>query len=212
MKTRYAFLMITLFLVSGFQGTQYEEAMKQAIGEMNSNEHPQGLLEAANTFERISLNEPDQWLPLYYAAYAYILISYQEQELTQKDPLLDKAQGFLDKAFCLAPGESELYALQAFLYPSRITVDPMGRGMEYMGLLNQAIDKAIELNPENPRSYYLRAIITLNLPEAFGGGAGAAKPVFEKAKEKFDRFQPESSLSPDWGKEINRAELEKLNQ
>jgi len=212
MKTLSTILIISIFLASDFQGTRYEEVMKQTIEKMNRNENPEGLLEVANTFERISLNEPDKWLPLYYAAYSYILISYQEQDVTNKDPLLDKAQHFLDKAFSLAHDESELYALQAFLYPSRITVDPMGRGMEYIALLNRAIDKAIELNPENPRSYYLRALITLNMPESFGRGAGEAKPVFEKAKEKFDRFQPESSLSPSWGKKLNQAELDKLNQ
>ena len=128
----------------------------------------------------------------------------------KKDAVLDKAQQFLDKAFQLAPGESELFALQAFLYPSRITVDPMGRGMEYMGKMNQALDEAIRLNPDNPRSYYLRAITILNMPEGFGGGAASARPIFEVAKQKFYNFQPKTSISPDWGKEQNEMEMSKF--
>ncbi|HKL33443.1 MAG TPA: tetratricopeptide repeat protein, partial [Tangfeifania sp.] len=138
------------------------------------------------------------------------VMSYIDQNVDKKDPYLDKAQQFLDKAFKIAPRESELFALQAFLYPSRITVDPMARGMEYMGKMNAALDKAIELNPENPRSYYLRAITLLNMPEQFGGGAKVARPLFETAKEKFDKFEPASPIHPDWGKEINEMEMQKL--
>lgn len=130
-----------------------------------------------------------------------------EPDLTKKDPILDKAQRFLDRAFKIAPEESELFALQAFLYPSRIIVDPMGRGVEYMGIMNRALEEAIRLNPENPRSYYLRAITVLNMPENFGGGAKVAKPIFEEAKLKFNAFQPKTSISPNWGKEQNEIEL-----
>ena len=190
--------------------SKYLDAMSRAIEKMNSSETMNNLTDAANTFERISSSEKDKWLPLYYVAYSYIQISYQEQDVSKKDPYLDKAQQFIDMAFKIAPEESELFALQAFLYPSRMTVDPMTRGMEYMGIMNQALDKTIELNPENPRSYYLRAIVFLNMPESFGGGANVAKPLFKKAKEKFDNFKPASPISPNWGKEHNEMELNKL--
>jgi len=210
MKTILAFLILVSLTLTATSQNKYEQAMKNAIDKMNSDESISGLQDAANTFDRISMNETDEWLPLYYTAYAYIIMSYQEQDVTKKDPLLDKAQNSLDKAFKVSPDESELFALQAFLYPSRMTVDPMARGMEYMGLMNQALDKAIDLNPDNPRSYYLRAIITLNMPESFGGGAEIAKPIFETAKEKFEKFIPDSAIHPNWGKEVNQSELDKL--
>lgn len=83
----------------------------------------------------------------------------------------------------------------------------VGRGVEYMGIMNRALEEAIRLNPENPRSYYLRAITVLNMPENFGGGAKIAKPIFEEAKLKFNAFQPKTSISPNWGKEQNEIEL-----
>jgi hypothetical protein len=58
-----------------------------------------------------------------------------------------------------------------------------------------------------PGGTFLRAVTTLNMPEAFGGGPAAAKPIFVTAKEKFDNFKPESPLWPDWGKEHNEEEL-----
>lgn len=209
MKTMISFLLVSIFTVANAAENKYFEAMSKAVEYQKSASTIESFLESANTFERISQMEKTEWLPLYYAAHCYIIVSFMEQEVTKKDAILDKAQLFLDKAFQLAPDESELFALQAFLYPSRITVDPMGRGMEYMGKMNQALDDAIRLNPENPRSYYLRAVTILNMPESFGGGATAALPIFEVAKQKFENFKPKSSIAPNWGKEQNEQEMAK---
>jgi hypothetical protein len=209
MKTIFTILFLSVF-VAGFSQNNYEKAMLETIGKLNYAATIEDFQGTANTFERIALNETKEWLPLYYAAYSYIILSFQEPDLNKKDPLLDKAQDFLNRAFKLSAEESELFALQAFLYPSRMTVDPLNRGMQYIGLLNQSIEKAIQLNPENPRCYYLKAVITLNMPEGMGGGAAFAKPMFETAKIKFENFQPKSPLWPNWGKEINQGELDKL--
>ena len=210
MKTLLTFIFSLAVVTAIAQGKNYESAMTAALEKMKSSETVANFQQAANTFERISMTKTKEWLPLYYASYSMIVISYIDQDINKKDAYLDKAQQFLDKAFKIAPDESELYSLQAFLYPSRITVDPMARGMEYMPKMNAVLDKAIALNPENPRSYYLRAITLLNMPEQFGGGAKIARPHFETAKEKFDKFEPKSPLYPNWGKEINEMEMQKL--
>ncbi|HDR52665.1 MAG TPA: hypothetical protein ENN90_13785 [Mariniphaga anaerophila] len=210
MKTTITILFTVLFFLAQSQESQYQQAMQKAIETLNNSVSPDEYNFVANTFERISTAEPGEWLPLYYAAYANIVHSFEVENSNQKDQLLDKAQQFLDKAFKIAPEESELFALQAFLYPGKIMVDPMGRGPEYMGKIYQALDDAIRLNPDNPRPYFLRAITTLNMPPEFGGGPAVAKPIFETAKEKFESFQPATPLSPNWGKEINDMEMEKL--
>lgn len=210
MKTVITLLLSGIFFLSFATENKYQQAMTKAVEKLKYTSENKGFLEVANTFERISRNEQKEWLPLYYLAQCYIIVSYNEADATKKDALLDKAQAFLDRAFQLKPKESELFALQAFLYPSRIMVDPMGRGAEYVGKMNVALDEAIRLNPENPRSYYLRAITVLNMPENFGGGAEAAKPIFEMAEQKFESFKPATSISPNWGKEQNDAELAKL--
>ena len=121
-----------------------------------------------------------------------------------------KRSNFWTKHLKLHPTNRNCIRFRHFLYPSRITVDPIARGMEHMPKMNAVLDKAIALNPENPRSYYLRAITLLNMPEQFGGGAEVARPHFETAKEKFDKFEPKSPLYPNWGKEINEMEMQKL--
>lgn len=209
MKTTITILFTVLFLLAQGQESQYQQAMQKALNELNQATTADNFIAVANTFERISTAECGEWLPLYYAAYACIVPSFEMTDASQKDQYLDKAQLFLNKAFKIAPEESELFALQAFLYPGKIMVDPMNRGPEYMGKIYEALDKATQLNPENPRPYFLRAVTTLNMPVEFGGGPAVAKPIFETAKEKFESFQPATPLHPNWGKEQNELEMQK---
>ena len=208
--------MITLVLVSlfsvGFANEAFEKAMSQSIEKLYQSKTIPEYVEVANQFERISKSEKAEWLPLYYATFAYIMISYQEPENAKKDTYLDQAQKYLDQALVIDPNESELYMLQGFLYPSRINIDPMNRGMIYMGEMNKAFDKSLALNADNPRVYYLRATMTFHMPEAYGGGAAKALPIYEIAVEKFKLFKPKTSLSPNWGKEVCEAEYKTVQE
>lgn len=209
-------LTIILALVSmvniGFTNEAYHKAMTESIAQLFQSATITDYVDVANQFERISQMEKAEWLPLYYASYAYIMISFQESDNTKKDAYLDQAQKLLDKALAIDANESELHMLQGFLYPSRINIDPMARGMLYMEKMNTALNKALELNPDNPRVYYLRATMTYHMPPAYGGGAANALPFYKMADEKFKIFKPQTDLSPNWGKEANEAELKKASE
>lgn len=210
MKTLFIILALVTLSFTGFSNENYQKAMSQSIEQLFQANSIAGYIEVANQFERISNIEKTEWLPLYYASFAYIMISFQEPENAKKDTYLDQAQKYLDQAMVIEPNESELYLLQGFLYPSRINIDPMNRGMAYMGKMGTSLDKSLELNPGNPRVYYLRATIAFHTPEAYGGGAAKALPLYKMADEKFRNFKPKSSISPNWGNELNEAELKKL--
>ncbi len=212
MKTQIIALAFLSLSFSGMSNDVYQKAMSQSIGKLFQSATIPEYVEVANQFERISTIEKTEWLPLYYASFAYIMISFQEPENSKKDTYLDQAQKYLDQAFVIDPTESELFMLQGFLYPARINIDPMTRGMVYMSKMNEALDQALTLNPDNPRVYYLRATITSHMPEAYGGGAAKALPLFLMADEKFKTFRPKTILSPNWGKEMNEAELKKLQE
>ena len=216
MKKLFATLILVSLFSFGFANEAYEKAMSLSIEKLFQVKTVPEYIEVANQFERISTMEKREWLPLYYASFAYIMISFQEPDNAKKDTYLDQAQKYLDQAKAIDPNESELYMLQGFLYPSRINVDPVNRGMLYIGDMNKSLDKAMELNPDNPRVYYLRATIVHHTPEAYGGGAAKALPLYQAAVEKFGIFKPKTAISPNWGKELNEAELknaqEKLKQ
>lgn len=210
MKSHFISVFFVLLSLSGFSNNSYVLMMSKSIEKLFQASSIPEYIEVANQFERISKIETEEWLPLYYSSFAYVMISFQETENARKDAALDQAQKCLDQAFRIESGESELYVLQAFIYPSRINIDPMGRGAIYMGALNKSLEQALGLNSENPRAYYLRATMTLHMPEAFGGGAAKALPLLLLAKEKFEHFQPKSAIHPNWGKEMCDTELEKI--
>jgi hypothetical protein len=206
-------ILTTLFtgtLAATGQDDPYTSAMLGAIEIMEQADEPAKLVESANQFERIATAEQGRWMPYYYASYSLVVMSFEENDGGKKDQILDRAQDLLDKAMELEPEESELYTLQAFLYPSRILVDPMGRGMTYIEKMFTTLETAKSLNPDNPRIYFLEGINKLNLPPSFGGGADVAKPILEEALVKFEAFTNEDPLWPGWGEEATRTELEKL--
>lgn len=192
------------------QQDPYINAMKNAIELMENASEPGELAEGANRFERIANAEKSLWMPYYYASYCLVSMSFDEADGEQRDLILDRAQALLDMALELEPNESELQVLQAFLYPSRIMVDPMGRGMTYIEKMFTTLETAKSLNPDNPRIYFLEGVNKLNLPPSFGGGADVAKPILEEALVKFEAFTNEDPLWPGWGEDATRTELEKL--
>jgi len=177
---------------------KYKKSFKMARSE-------QDFQNLANDFERIANAESDQWHPLYYAALCYINMSFIAGKNDQKDTYLDKAQSLIDKALLIYPDESELFVLQALLYQGRIQIDPAGRGMTYSAKANEELNVAKDINPDNPRTYYLLGLNVLHTPEAFGGGPKAACPLFKTAMEKFISYLPQNVLSPTWGGERNDA-------
>jgi hypothetical protein len=209
---------LTLFLAAGLictlnaqgQEDRYVTAMLGAMEKMEQASDPSDLIESASRFERIATAEKSRWMPYYYASYSLVAMSFDENDGRKKDQILDRAQELLDKAMALEPNESELHVLQAFLYPSRIMVDPMGRGMLYIQKAFASLETAKKLNPDNPRIYFLEGINKLNLPPSMGGGVDAGKPILEEALQKFEAFTNEDPLWPGWGEEPTREELEKL--
>ena len=209
MKNLTLVLVLSLTLTSTFaQNSKYEKAMKENIDLLYSAKELSEYQKIANKFDLIANNETKEWLPLYYASFARVLMSFIEQDGDKKDALLDEAQKPLDKAFKIKEKESELLVLQGMLYQARISVSPMARGYKYSSLSNNSLGDAQDINEENPRIYYLAGMNKLNMPKMFGGGKEAALPYFKKGKEKFDKFTTSNDLMPNWGKSSNEAKLE----
>jgi hypothetical protein len=78
--------------------------------------------------------------------------------------------------------------------------DPMNRYMTYGAEAQAELDKAKELNAENPRVYILEGQDKFYTPEQFGGSKAEAKMLFEKAQKLFETYKPETSIHPNWGK------------
>ena len=154
----------------------------------------------AAKLERAATVAPADWLPRYYQAYALLINVFQSKESGDaKDATLDQAEAALAQARQRKGDESELLTLQAYVYQARLGISPMLRSAKYARLVTEAVAQAKALNPANPRPYLVGANNVYFTPSMFGGGAEAAKPLYEEAKAKFAAFRPAGPLAPSWG-------------
>lgn len=181
------------------QEDRYVAAMKKGLSQLSEIESIEDMTAVVNHFERVAQAESAEWLPGYYAAYTLSMQSFRTENGEEKDELLDKAQEWIDNILEMEPEESEILVMQAMIYQARIQVDFMARGAEMSMLQAAALAEAEELNPANPRVFLLRGQNTYYTPEFFGGGAEAARPILETAREKFDAYESDNELAPAWG-------------
>jgi hypothetical protein len=164
----------------------------------------------AAKLERAAAVAPADWLPRYYHAYALLINVFQSKEDSDaKDATLDQAEAALAQARQLKGDESELLTLQAYIYQARLGISPMLRSAKYSRLVNETVAQAKKLNPANPRPYLVGANNVYYTPSIFGGGAEAAKPLYEEAKAKYAAYRPTSPLLPNWGQDQLLGRLKK---
>jgi len=196
-------VIILATLITFANEKEYIKAMEKNLQELEKSKTAADFLAVANNFERIGDAQGDQWLPYYYVTYSYLEYIFVGDATEDIDMILDKAEVFLEKARALSPENDEIEVLQGWIYQGRIQVDPMGRGQLYSEKASGSFGKAKNINPDNPRIYYLVGQNVLHTPEMFGGGQEAACPYFTKAAEKYEDFNPETPISPNWGREHN---------
>lgn len=132
---------------------------------------------------RSKLNE-EEVNDAYLAAYvdwrlAGIHLSRADEDAA--DAVLERAQGTLEALVEHAPDSAEGWALLSTTYGMRIGIRPMIRGMTMGGKADRAIERAMQLEPENPRVLVIYAIGKLNTPAMFGGSHDKAMEALDKA-------------------------------
>ncbi len=149
----------------------------------------------------VAQSEKDNWLPYYYAGLCKALAAITLKN-KNADALCNQADVYIKKADSLSPNSSEIAVLKSLNYSARLNVNPKARAIKYNKHINQANEMAMKLDSKNPRAYLQKAQSVYYSPEAFGGGAKKALPLFELALEKFNAFKPETVFMPKWGKDI----------
>ena len=197
-------LLAGMVTVSGFsQSDKYLKAMEAQMVNVDTVITTTGSLEMANTFQRIADAEKTQWLPYYYAALSHTMAGYHalaEPSGSQKaDTEADKAEELLKKAEGLTKENSEIFVVKKMINTLRLSADPQNRYMTFGPAAQEALDKAKQLNPANPRVTLLEGQDKFFTPEQYGGSKTEAKTILEDAMKKFDAFKPESSIAPHWG-------------
>lgn len=199
--------LITLFFaLTTVAAMSQKEAYYQAMGEnlagyaqCRSIEDFQAL---GNTFARIADTEKEEWLPAYYHAHCYIIMSFMEQtDPKKKDAYLDVAEQSINRLTEMAPGEADVAALQAMFYSARLVVNPMERGQQYGMLSGQATGKAMGIDPSNPRARLIKLQNDMGTAQFYGKDVSAYCEQARALVSTWDNFKPASPLHPNWGKD-----------
>ena len=204
-------LFVAVFTANAQSAERYIAAMKQGLTMLDSARSSEQFAASANYFERVAAVAQQQWLPQYYAGFCNLHVALVgKQDNDAKDALYDKAMNYAEKAAQLKPNDSEIGALMGYITYMKMAVEPQTRAMTMIPKANAFLDKAIALNPENPRAYFIKGQDTFYTPEAFGGGKARAKGFFTTAVEKFEKDKP-ADFKPNWGYARCKSLLQQCN-
>jgi hypothetical protein len=194
-----AILLTTLTGMS--QSKEFAGAMGEALSQYANCKTIDDFQALGNKFGLIASAEKTEWLPLYYHAYCYIIMSFMEpSDESKKDSYLDVAEKSMTKMIELAPKEAEVYALQSLLFTARLVVNPMERGQEYGALSAQAVGTALGLDANNPRAKLIKLQTDMGTAQFFGKDPKEFCPQATELLASWDNYKVKSPLYPSWGK------------
>ena len=203
MKTTILSIAIILVTLTGrSQSKEFAGAMGEALGQYASCKSIADFQSLGNKFGLIANAEKTEWLPLYYQAHCYIIMSFMEPtDGAKKDSYLDVAEKSIAKMIELAPKESEVYALQSMFYSARLVVNPMERGQKYSALSAQAVGMALGLDANNPRAKFIKLRNDMGSAQFYGKDPKEYCPQASELLANWDSYKVKSPLYPSWGKD-----------
>lgn len=180
---------------------KYYQKMGETIGQFSSCSTIEDFQNLANKFRVIANVETGEWLPLYYEAQCYILMSFRDRTgAGNKDMFLDQANTSIEKMLELAPEESEAYTLEAFYHTGRLVVNPPERAQNTSPLIAASIGKALGLEQENPRAQFMKLSNEIGTARFFGSDTAPYCKSATELLEKWDSYTLKSPIHPAWGK------------
>lgn len=194
------------FIFSAFcADPAYESAMKKQVGALKTIQTLEESQAVTNAFLRIAEAKPEEWLPLYYAAYLQTTAVFRFE--VDKDQYLDQAMTLVEKAEKISVDNSEITAMKGYVVMGKISLDPASRGQSLSPQAMQLFGKAISLDRENPRALMLMSQMEQGMAQFFGSGPEKACGLARNAIALYSNEEAKVSdgyLLPTWGK--NQAE------
>jgi tetratricopeptide (TPR) repeat protein len=195
-------LLVLGFALHAQNQEAYMKAMMTGLQSMSKERTVENLQASASQFERIAANASGQWHPHYYAALNYLNLSMQVKGISTKDQYSDKAKSFVEKAKELAPNNSEVAALEGFLYMTQLAADPDTRGQMLSPKAMQTFGAALTLNPKNPRAMALMAQMQYGMAQFFNSPTTNACGMNAQSIAVFEAEEKGKSFDPTWGIEL----------
>ena len=190
---------------------RYEAAMSKNIPAMFSSSTPEALQGVVHQLSRIGEAEGDKWEPYYYAGFGYLRLSGMHEAAAEKDKYLGLAMDEIGKGLAIDGKNTELVTLQGYTIMMQLTVDPANRGMTHSGLAFETFNKAIQLDPKNPRAYFLLGRMQYGTAQFMGGGNAEACNSLARARALFEDSEGSANpFAPTWGMEDTLSAIKEI--
>ena len=154
----------------------------------------------------------DNWLAPYYAALCNARIGFLlERDGERIEPYSDRGIDQLKQALAVLDTATqhhelaEVYTVASLLYRTKVFVNPMTMGAKYGPLSERYLQRALQLNPNNPRAIYVNAWNKYHTPKTWGGDKELAKILAQKSLSILAN-EPKD-VQPHWGTKENEKLL-----
>ncbi len=136
----------------------------------------------------------------YYAALADYRMSNRlpEEDEARRGRVIEDAIGHLKRATEINGTMADAWALLSGYYGQMMGMNPM-QGMSLGPKANEAMKRAKEHGPNNPRVWIIDGTSDFYTPGMFGGDKEKALTKFEKAARLAEQGSPDDPLMPGWG-------------
>jgi len=211
MKKLVLLLAAGIWAVTSVQAQDFKQVLQKTFTSFDTSKENATRVEYSNKLGLISKKWADEWAAHYYNALSKAILSYNETDEAKRDAYVDEAEKELEETVRLLKKDNdETYVLAAMVANARLAIKPQARWQKYGKIFEENLAKAKELNPDNPRIYYLQGTSKRFTPKMFGGGKKAALPYFEKAETLFAKESNDDIMRISWGKRINAEFLKEV--
>lgn len=195
---------ITTLNITNLRADDYSDAMVKAIKKMETaadKNDKAAMLKVRGDFERILQLKKNEWMVNYYLGSLDYMLSRAAAEEKNNDDVkkyTESAIALFDKSTDVNDQFADAYIMKMAVQGNRWQYEP-NKMNDIIAKTTEAKDKALKLEPENPRYYLIDGYMTFYTPENFGGGIDKAQPMFEKAWEYSKTYKPKDETYPNWG-------------
>lgn len=200
-------LLLTAFAFLLFSARAQDPQLTSAVAGLEFAKTVKDYQQLAAKFIQAGNAQKNNWLPFYYAALCNARIGFLLQDDGERlEPFSNEGENYAKLAQDLLKNSSnkkdqaELYTVLSMVYRTKVFINPMTYGPKYGPSAQQYLDKALQLDPANPRALYLQAWVKYYTPKMWGGDKAQAKTLLAEAMKKLIEQRPADSVQPRWGK------------
>ncbi|MGL4584792.1 MAG: tetratricopeptide repeat protein [Flavobacterium sp.] len=195
-------LVCSVFSVVCFGQSKYELGMQKALQQWQSGQPK----EAVAMLDRIAMSDKDNWIPVYYKVFISITGGFNNPKADDIEDIVAANRIVIDQ--WLDKGGSEWYVLKGMNETLELMTDPMSKGMTQTPIITKAYDKAVELDPTNPRAVFSVASFQIGSAKYMKVDMPYYCKMLEKSIELFDKQKSDVPFYPSWGKDMAVKSLE----